>query len=86
MFDDVSAIGAEKKFSLVDFAVMTYDMNIAERESLMKLYNISPSDIASITHVADGIANLMHYEHVSDNPTFDDQDNLNPAKEILDEI
>lgn len=52
----------DKKISTIDFALMTYDMPEADRLSLMKSFNISPSTIDAILHTADDIVNIIEKE------------------------
>ncbi|MBQ8298713.1 MAG: hypothetical protein IJX99_02420 [Clostridia bacterium] len=51
-----------KKISTVDFALMTYDMAPADKNSLMELYGIHSDTISEILTIADEIAGIVDVE------------------------
>lgn len=51
-----------KKISTVDFALMTYDMEPANRNNLMELYGIHADTINEILAIADEIAEIKDNE------------------------
>lgn len=53
-----------KKISVVDFALMTYEMSDADRNTLMGLYNIDSETIKSILRTADEIAEIMEEQSI----------------------
>lgn len=62
VFDSFPINGdSSKKISTVDFALMTYDMNVDQKKSLMEMYGISPDTIANILKVADKLADAMEH-------------------------
>ena len=60
VFDSFSIdANGDKKISVVDFALMTYEMSDADKNSLMNLYDIDSSTIKSILNAADEIAEIF---------------------------
>lgn len=54
----------DKKISVVDFALMTYEMNDADRNALMGLYEIDSETIRNILNTADEIAEIMEEQSI----------------------
>ena len=54
----------DKKISIVDFALMTYEMTEADRNALMGLYEIDSETIKNILSTADEIAELMEEQTI----------------------
>ena len=50
---------SSKQISVVDFALMTYDMGITERNRLMELYGIEADTISEILQTADDISTFL---------------------------
>ena len=70
---NIDAIG-NKKISVVDFALMTYEMSDADKNSLMSLYEIDSSTIKNILNTADEIAEIFEAQ----SQEFDfEEENLN---------
>lgn len=75
VFDSFSIdANGDKKISVVDFALMTYEMNDADKNSLMSLYDIDSSTIKSIFNIADEITEI--FEAQSQEFVFEEK-NLN---------
>lgn len=53
-----------KKISIVDFALMTYEMSDADRNALMGLYEIDSDTIRNILNTADEIAEIMEEQSI----------------------
>ena len=54
----------DKKISIVDFALMTYEMSDADRNTLMGLYEIDSETIRNILNTADEIAEIMEEQTI----------------------
>ncbi len=54
----------DKKISIVDFALMTYEMSDADRNTLMGLYEIDSETIRNILNTADEIAEIMEEQSI----------------------
>lgn len=60
VFDSFSInANGDKKISVVDFALMTYEMSDNDKNALMSLYDIDSSTIKSILSAADEIAEIF---------------------------
>ena len=60
VFDSFSIdANGDKKISVVDFALMTYEMNDSDKNSLMSLYDIDSGIIKNILNTADEIAEIF---------------------------
>ena len=67
VFDSFSIdANGDKKISIVDFTLMTYEMSDADKNSLMSLYDIDSGSIKSILSAADEIAEIFE----SQSPEF----------------
>ena len=63
VFDSFSIdANGDKKISIVDFALMTYEMSDVDKNSLMSLYDIDSSTIKSILNAADEIAEIFEVQ------------------------
>ena len=68
----------DKKISIVDFALMTYEMSDADRNTLMGVYDIDSETIRNILSTADEIAEIMEEQsipHLKDKSS-DDYDEI----------
>lgn len=75
VFDSFSIdANGDKKISVVDFALMTYEMSDVDKNSLMSLYDIDSGTIKSILNAADEIAEI--FEAQSQEFAFEEK-NLN---------
>ena len=54
----------DKKISIVDFALMTYEMNDSDKNTLMDLYEIDSETIRNILNTADEIAEIMEEQSI----------------------
>ena len=60
VFDKFSIdANGDKKISIVDFALMTYEMSDSDKNSLMSLYEIDSRTINDILRTADEIAEIF---------------------------
>ena len=60
VFDSFSIdANGDKKISVVDFALMTYEMSDNDKNALMSLYDIDSSTIKSILSEADDISEIF---------------------------
>lgn len=70
VFDKFSIdANGDKKISVVDFALMTYEMSDSDKNSLMSLYEIDSSTINGILSTADEIAEIFEAQV----PVIEDQ-------------
>lgn len=70
---------SDKKISIVDFALMTYEMNDADKNTLMGLYEIDSETIRNILNTADEIAEIMEEQSI---PVTIEEDKSNDFDEI----
>ena len=83
---------SSKAISIVDFALITYDMGITERTRLMELYGIEPQTIDEIMQAADSISEFLDSlsktssENVQNFSSIDSKNTLKAHKTDNDEI
>ena len=70
---------SDKKISIVDFALMTYEMNDTDKNTLMGLYEIDSETIRNILNTADEIAEIMEEQSI---PVTIEEDKSNDFDEI----
>ena len=91
VFDSFSIdANGNKKISVVDFALMTYEMSDADKNSLMSLYDIDSGTIKNILSTADEIAEIFevqsHEFNFNENITDSSTHSRNAVDNDFDEI
>lgn len=75
-----------KKISIVDFALMTYEMSAADRTALMGLYKIDSNTIRNILSTADEIAEILAQHDIAQSEVTHSHSHKHDKSDPFDEI